>query len=161
MAIKATGKLYKDFFTDTGELAIQIPALSRPTLAQLQAKFWFRSVERDHSPTEAITLRLNTVLHGAEEKINSAEYERRIASRTNIILGYQQAVWLAGHQDEFPKFKDLLGKIYIEFSGLVVVGTNGERRYPYLGNAGKRWSLIWNLLGEGFYRFGRLAVSGK
>src|SRR3989344_6903449 len=37
----------------TGELTIQIPALSRPTLSQLQTKYsWIKEIESDDSPTE-------------------------------------------------------------------------------------------------------------
>ena len=53
----------REFFRETGELTLQIPALARPTLADLQARFaWIRSIERDTSPSAAVTFALGTVL---------------------------------------------------------------------------------------------------
>ncbi|MBI4086185.1 MAG: hypothetical protein HY433_03030 [Candidatus Liptonbacteria bacterium] len=81
-----------DFFRETGELTIQIPALARPTLAELREKYsWIREengIERDTSPTEAVTLKLGTVLRPDEERINGAEYERRLAPRLDLTLSY-------------------------------------------------------------------------
>src|SRR5882724_3076964 len=52
-----------EFFHDTNELTIQIPARKRPTLDQLQKKHdWIKSIERDTSTEEAVTLTLAIVL---------------------------------------------------------------------------------------------------
>ena len=41
----------ESFLRNTAELVIRIPALKRPTLAQLQAKYsWIKKIERDTSP---------------------------------------------------------------------------------------------------------------
>ncbi len=150
-------------FTDK-ELTIQIPALPRPTLAELQAKFpglGIKSIERDTSPVEAVTLKLATVLRTNEESVGGANYERRIAPKLDIILGFQQAMWLVGHQDEFPAFMALLGKIYIDFSGLVVVTDDDDRHFPYLSQDGTHWRMGWYWIRLGFSRLGRIAVSSK
>ncbi len=148
------------FFRKMEDVAIQIPALPRPTIAEIQAKFsWIKSIERDNSPTEAVTLSLGTVLRPDEGSVGGVEYERRIISLPT--LGYQQAVWLVDHQDEFPEFMALLGKVYIDFPGLVVVRENGDRDVPYLDQGGKRWYLHWDWLGHGQRSDGRVAVSGK
>lgn len=155
-----------DYFQETGELTIQIPALVRPTAEQLQEKYsWIckeNGIERDTSPTEeAVTLKLGTVLCADEERISGSEYERRIAPRLNISLGYQQAMWLVEHQDKFPEFMALLGKVYIDFPGLIVVHADGIRRFPYLGRGGERWYLRWVWIDHDLSRRGRVALSGK
>jgi len=115
--------LMESFLRNTGELVIRIPALKRPTLAELQAKWsWIRKIERDTSPEGPVTLNLATVLRDvAEGSINGPEYERRISSSMSRLLGYQQLAWLIEHQDEYPAFMALLGKVYTDFSALVVV----------------------------------------
>ena len=84
-----------NFFHETGELAIRIPALPRPTLAELRKKFpgiyEENGIERDTSPTDAVTLTLGTVLREGEKQIDGAEYARRLAPKLDIMLGYQQA----------------------------------------------------------------------
>ncbi|HUX35974.1 MAG TPA: hypothetical protein VMV71_02990 [Candidatus Paceibacterota bacterium] len=154
-----------DFFRETGELTIQISALARPTLGQLREKYsWIKEeggIERDTSPTEAITIKLGTVLRPDEERVNGAEYEKRIAPKLNLGLGYQHALWLVEHQEEFPEFMALLGKVYIDFPGLVVVDADGNRSFPFLLENGGRWSLRWRWIVDGLDRGGRLALSGK
>ncbi len=153
----------EDFFRDTNELTIQVPALPRPTLTELQSKFdWVKSIERDTSPTEALTLKLATVLR-AEEKnlISGSEYERRIEPKKNLIVGYQHACWLVEHQDESPDLMKLLRNVYIDCPGLVVVSSDGHRHYPCLGHDGKRWDVDWRWISYGFGRRGRVGVSSK
>ena len=151
-----------DLFLDTGELSIPIPALPRLTIEEIQKKFsWVKSIERDTSPTEAVTLNFATILRPEENQVNGTEYERRITPKLDILLGLQQALWLVDHQDEFPAFMALLGKIYIDFSGLVVVRGDGNRGRFSLRQGGERWSVNWDWLGNDFDRHGRLALSGK
>ena len=143
-------------------LSILIPPLPRPTLRELQKdSSRIKSIESDSSPTEAVTLNLAIVLRPSEDHINGKEYEKRIAPKLNLILGYQQAAWLVEHQNEFPEFIKLLGKIYIDFSGLVVVTKFGSQDVPRLIRDGKRWNLRWYWLCSGFSRDGRFALSGK
>ena len=152
-----------DFFRETGELTIDIPALPRPTIAKLQAKFpWIKSIERDTSPTGPVTLKLGTVLRPGEERINGDEYERRLLTqKLDIALGYQQWNWVFEHQSEYPDLIAFLGKIYIDFPGLIVVRGDGSRHIPYLSQGGKRFAQSWYCLSYAFYRLGRVAVSGK
>jgi hypothetical protein len=157
-----------DFFRETGELTgtntIVIPALPRPTSAELHAKYaWIRKedgIKLDISPTEVVTLRLGTLLRLDEERIDTAEYERRRASLTGQF-GYQQLEWLVKHQDEHSAFKALLGKIYIDGTGLIVVDADGGRDFPYLYGNGRRWYLNWNWNDNDLNRNGRLAVSSN
>lgn len=152
-----------DFFRETGELTIQIPARPQPTLEEIQKRFpGIKAIEGvDHSPTEAVTLKLVTVLREGESLIGGTEYERRIAPHQDIILGYQQAIWLEEHQDEFPEFMALLGKIYIDFSGLVVVDGYDDRHVFYLLRGDRRWDVYCGWLGCAFDRDGRVASSSK
>ncbi|OHA03252.1 MAG: hypothetical protein A3C92_03205 [Candidatus Sungbacteria bacterium RIFCSPHIGHO2_02_FULL_53_17] len=148
------------FFRETGEFTVTIPALAQPTLAEL-SKFRIRKIERDTSPIEAVTLKLGTVLLPDEDRIGGGEYERRIASKFAICLGYQHACWLVEHQGEFPEFMALLRKVYIDFLGLIVVYAYGDRHVPYLYQDGKRWYLGWGWADDALHRAGRVAVSGK
>lgn len=156
-----------DCFRETGELVIEIPALPRPTLAEFQEKQhpwnpWIRPIDGiDTSPTEAVTLRLGTVLRSGEDRINGPEFERRCLTLAGRLLGYQHAEWLVRHQDAFPALQALRGKIYIDFAGLAVVGADGSRDFPCLYSDGKRWYLSQRLVVVGQDRRGRLAVSGK
>jgi hypothetical protein len=152
--------VFTDLFRETGELSIQIPALKRPTLEYLQSKNdWIDHIERDTSTEEPVTLTLATVLAaGSADSINRAEYEKRIAEHLNVLLGFQHYEWLLEHQTEHPQFMALLGKIYIDFSGIVVVHRGGGRSVPYCSQYGSRWCGRWDWLSDGFHAHGRLAV---
>jgi len=153
------------YFRETGEFTIQIPALPQPTLAELRAKFpWIKEeggIECEASPTEAIALKLGTVLRPNETSINGPEYEQRLAPKSGLLLGYQHAQWFVKHQDEFPELTALLRKVYIDFPGLVVVSEDGHRFFPYLSQVVARWGVRWLWLAGGFRPGGRVAVSGK
>jgi hypothetical protein len=153
----------EDFLRETGELSIQIPALKRPTLKQLQEKWsWIESIERDNSTEESVTLNLATVLRVDEKNlINNKEYERRLSPNISRLLGCQHFEWLVSHQDEYPVFMNLLGKIYIDFPGLVALGKDGFRGVPYSNQNGERWGASWRWLSGNFHQNGRVAVSSK
>ncbi len=152
-------------FVMTGELTIEIPALPRPTLAELQVVFFtsrIKSIERDTSPIEPITLKLGTVFRPDEERIDGKEYERRLASNLDILLGYQHAIWLVEHQSEFPDFMAILDKkSSIGFPGLVAVDARDGRGFPCLGLNYKSWYLYRDQFEFYFKRNNRVAVSGK
>ncbi len=151
-----------DSFFSAEPISILIPALPHPTLEELQKSFsWIKSIKSDSSPTEAVTLNLATVLRPSESQISGEEYEKRIAPKLNLILGYQQAAWLVEHQDEFPEFMKLLGKVCIDFTSLIVVFEFGRRVIPYLDQYGGRWRLRWSWLRDGFGRSVQVAFSGK
>lgn len=154
-----------DFFLEMEEVTVRVPALPRPTLEQLREEFsWIREengIERDTSPTEAVTLKLGTVLRPDEERVNGSEYEQRITPKLDICLGYQHACWLVEHQDEFPELMAFLGKVYIDFPGLVVVDADGDRDFPFLDEVGERWYLGWFWVEDALDRDGRIAFSGK
>jgi hypothetical protein len=106
---------------ETGELTIEIPALRRPTLEEIQSQYpWVTSIERDTSPEEPVTFILTTVLADAEDFIGGAEYARRLAKRPAVLLGLQHRDWFLAHQHEFSAYKELLGKISIDFPGIVL-----------------------------------------
>lgn len=155
-------RVQDDFFRETGELMIKIPALPRPTLAKLREKYFLiEQIERDTSPVEAITLRLGTVLRLNEKRVNDIEYENRIAPKLDICPGYQQGCWLVEHQDEFPELMALLGNAYIDFLGLRVVHADGHRGSPCLDEHGMRWGFGWHWDVSGLHRRGCIAISGK
>ncbi|MDP3725195.1 MAG: hypothetical protein Q8R20_01855 [Nanoarchaeota archaeon] len=142
------------------ELSIEIPALARPTLKELRALCpWIRSIEYDVSPTEVVTLRLGTFLRSGEERISHEKYEQRCKPHLASCLGHQHAAWLVEHQDEFPEFMALLGKVYVDFPGIVVLGVGGSRFLACLGQDGKHWGLSWRWTGDGLYSDVRVASS--
>ncbi|MFH0806583.1 MAG: hypothetical protein V1885_02570 [Candidatus Brennerbacteria bacterium] len=158
-----------DVFRDTGELSIPIPALARPTLAELRAKFpGIRAeggIERDDSLVEARTLNLGTVLLPDEveenKSISGRAFESRLLPKRDVLYGYQHGAWIVEHQDEFPALKPLLGKVYILLPGLVVVHVGGGRRAFSLGSDGERWSLHWDYLAYAVLSGVRVAFSGQ
>lgn len=162
----------KDCFRLTDDdVVIQIPALPRPTLDELKARYsWIERIERDDSPTEAVTLRLATVLKSDEGLVIGTVYARRLVPKRPILLGIQHRDWLLANQDNpetipDPKvraaLKDLLGKVYMDFPGLVVVRSDGRRHFPFARQRGKRWGGYWGWAGDGLGRNGRIAVSSK
>jgi hypothetical protein len=151
-----------DWFRDTNELSIEIPALPHATLAEIQeTDSWVKAIERDTSPEGPVTLRLNTVLRPDEKAIDGKEYERRLVTGPGIVLGYAHRKWLRKNQDKFPEFMALLGKIYIDFSGTVVVDDDGNRSVPCCHQRGSRWFGIWRWLSSRFFANDRVAVAGK
>jgi hypothetical protein len=148
-----------EYFRETGELSIQLPALKRPTLKELQKNNdWIKSIERDNSTEAPVTLTLATVLVPDDDgSIDGKEYEKRIALKHDSLLGFQHRQWLLEHQDEFPEFMALLGKVYIDFPGLVVVSRGGGRRVPCCDQGGSRWGVSWSWLGVKFSSYGRVA----
>ncbi|MGB7547462.1 MAG: hypothetical protein WBM14_06925 [Terracidiphilus sp.] len=121
----------RSYFRTAGELSIRIPALPRAECF---------AVERDTSPTEAITLELTTIFLPEEERdrsvypvMESEEYESRIASTgTYLPLGYQHREWLLRHWDEHPALYRLLGELDICFPGSIMVRDGGVRCVPIL-----------------------------
>jgi hypothetical protein len=150
--------VFTELFRDTNELSIQLPALKRPTFEYLQPQYGIKSIERDDSTEEPVTLTLATVLAvGSTNAINGKEYEVRIAEHLDSLLGFQHRQWLLEHQDEFPEFMALLGRVYIDFPGLVVVYRDGDRHIPSCRQSGSRWDDCWDWLGGGFHSSGRVA----
>ena len=141
-------------------MTIKIPALKRPTLAELQKEWsWIKSIEKDDSPTKAVTLELTTILKDGEDFITGSVYEKR---REGLqCLGFQHAQWLLKNQKEFPELMELVGKVYIDFPALVVVGGGGNRYCPCLDLRGRVFVQEWDWLSGGLVQDGRLAVSGK
>lgn len=146
------------------EVVIEMPALKRPTPAEVR-KDWsgVRSIESDHSTEEAVTLRLSTVLRSTETRIDGTTYERWLMKlRTDgKLLGFQHRQWLLENQKKFPALMALLGKVYIDFAGIIVVDEGGDRDVPCVSSGGKQFVGGWSWLGSGFSVHGRLAVSSK
>ena len=140
---------------------IIIPALPRPTLKELQAKYtWIKKIERDTSETKSVELSLISVLKDGETSIDGKKYEKRLPKK---LLGFQHLEWLVEHQGEFPELLEQAKKEnfwYIDFSGLVVVYEDGDRRVPYGARFGERWGARWHWLDNRFLQDGRVAVSG-
>jgi hypothetical protein len=149
-----------DYFRNTGELSIKIPALKRYTLEQIQEKhpgMNIVSVE-DTSTEEEVTLSLATVLVPSDDgSIEGEEYWKRVVAKLNSLLGIQHRDWLVEHQTEFPEFMALLGKVWIDFLGTIVVRRNGDRNAPDCYQDGSRWRGGWHWLGRDFHGLGRVA----
>ncbi len=150
-----------DYFRETGELKIQIPAIPRPTLEELQRKYsWIKAIEFDNSPTEPVTLVLGTVFRSDENSINGREYEYRLRS-VEGKFGYQQGLYLAKNQLVYPNFQKMRGKIYIDLPGLMVLNDGDSRRFPCLDGHGLLWVLRWPWIDSNFSSYHRVGHSGK
>jgi hypothetical protein len=146
------------------DVSIQLPKLKRPTLRQIQGEWsHVRSVVSDYSAEEAVTLRLGTVLEKTERHIGGSMYGRRVlrVCTRGILLGFQHHRWLLRNQWKFPAFMKLLGKVYIDFPGIIVAYGDGSHAVPYMGDGGKKkgWYGSWNSLRSGMSSFGRVAAS--
>jgi hypothetical protein len=109
-------------FTETGELSLALPALPRPTLEEIQERDpSIDSIKRDTSPEHPVTLVLVTLLRPKELLVVNPEYNRRLARLRSSLLGYQHLRWLLEHQAELPSLVALLGKVHIDFPGIIVV----------------------------------------
>ncbi len=160
--VSQSGKDELCFAIVNDEVCIEIPALPRPTLPELQAKYpWIKSIERDDSPEGPVTLRLATVLKPKEPSINGEVYEQRLMPLKDQLLGFQHQQWLLEHQKEFPELMALLGRVYLDFSGIFVVSDDGSRDCPDLYQGDRRWDGSWYWVSSGFGGGGRVAVSGK
>src|SRR3990167_1435668 len=99
---------------------ITIPKLKKITLKELRKEWiWIKSIEVDNSPIQKVSAEFITVLKDGENYINSEAYAKRIKGLP--VLGLSQAKWLVDNQDKLPELKDLLGKVYIDFLGTVVL----------------------------------------
>ncbi len=154
------GRFLDQTFIETGELVVPIPALLIPTIDELRGRFSFiKSIHADRSVREATTLHLGTVLRPGEEQIDGVEYERR---RVGLpMLSAQHGLWLEEHQEEFPAFMALRGKVYIDLPGLEIVSTVGGRGFACLDDDGTRWGLYWGWTDDRLDRDGRIGVPGK
>lgn len=149
-----------EVFRWVDKFTLKIPALPRPTLPELQARFPWIESKQDTSPKEALTLRFASVLLLNEEKIGGAKYERRLGPKLklNLCLGYQHAIWLEEHYGKSLSFVALLKKFYVDFPGLVVAGESGRRYISGLSWVGAQVDLCWGYLGHGASQRGCFAL---
>ena len=132
-------------------VVIEIPALKRPTLAEVQASWsHIKKIERDDSLEGPVTLRLATVRKSTEPSVDGPTYERRTQKLRDEgkLFGFQQRQWLIANQDNEKAIPDpkvrvalnaLIGQVYVDFSGLIVVGASGSRCIPDASSFGERW----------------------
>jgi len=98
-----------DFFQETGEIKIEVPALSRPKDEDLRKMYpYMRRHVRDTSPEIPLILTLGTVLRPGEKGINGAEYESRLQPISNILLGHQHWIWINENRNRIPKLVVLI-----------------------------------------------------
>jgi hypothetical protein len=146
-------------FRETGELRIEIPALPRPTLEELQEehpKMGIKSIRRDTSPIGPVSLGLGTVLNPEEFKIKGVEYVLRLAPIRNILFGYQHSVWLLGNY-KLPAIRNILDEFRLVLPGLIVIDGNNEYFTPALHKNSRSWAH----LDYGLLQFDRLAVAAN
>jgi hypothetical protein len=142
------------------EFAIEIPALPRPTLKELQRhNRWINSIERDTSPEGPVALILRSVLGFGVKLIDGTEYERRLALRQHALLGFQHCQWILNNQMRFPAFMALLGRVYVDFAGIVVCDGIGDRRVPCCLQEKTRWRDSWNCIDAGCSDEARVAFA--
>jgi hypothetical protein len=145
------------------EVAIEMPALKRPTLEELK-KNWsgVHSIRRDDSTEEPVTLRLVTVLRTNESSISGEIYVRRLAQlqKKKKLLGFQHCEWLLKNQLAHPALMALLTKIYIDFPGIVIENSSGRLEIPYVRQYRSRFSSDWCGFNDMNY-YGRIAIASS
>jgi hypothetical protein len=147
-----------DYLRLTGEVSIRIPALPRPTLYELQEHCsWIKAIEEDISPEESVIFALATVLRKNEVRIGGELLMLRLASRPKSLLGYQHFRWLLDHETEYPALMALLGKVYIDFLGIIVLDARGIRHFACCRMGGWHRLSCWCRYDCGFNENGRLA----
>lgn len=150
-------------------VVIEIPALKRPTLAEVQASWsHIKKIERDDSLEGPVTLRLATVRKSTEPSVDGPTYERRTQKLRDEgkLFGFQHHRWLAANRNLSPEptrgeFADFIWNAYVDFSGIIVVGANDDRYLLYAGGYDKRWDARWRPIGGRFGSNSRIAVSGE
>jgi hypothetical protein len=138
-----------------------------------------QTIERDTSPTDAVRMKLATVHYErkhtysdpiwvqdqngnrkynppqnpdhfwATHDISPADFECRIASREDQLLGYQHAAWLLQHHLEFPELVNLLESRDIIFPG-IVISAGGKRQSPMLLKDNGRIQIAGAILEGGY-----------
>ncbi len=147
-----------DHFRLTGEVSIRMPALSRPALDELQDRFpWIKAIEQDTSLEESVSFTLATVLRTNETRIGGEVLMLRLASIPRGLLGYQHLRWLLDHEAECPEFMALLGKVYIDFPGIIVLDPSGIRHVASCRMKGRHRLNCWCRYDCGFNEYGRVA----
>ncbi len=164
----------RDCFSFTDDAVVfKIPALKRPSLADVKASWdGIRSIECDDSTEGEVTVRLATVLKSDEPQIVGGDYERRLMKLRGEggLLGFQHWKWFLANWDK-PEailddkvraaLKSLIGNVYIDFPGIIVVRAGGGRGIPYAFDGGERWHGYWCWVSDAFRRYGRVAVASK
>jgi len=147
-----------DHFRLTGEISIRMPTLPRPSLEELQERdTWIKAIEQDASPEESVIFTLATVLRTNEVRIGGEELMLRLASRPRGLLGHQHLRWLLDHEAEYPELMALLGRIYIDFPGIIVLDAGGIRHFASCRMGGRHRLSCWCRLDSGFSENGRVA----
>ena len=147
-----------DHFRLTGEVEIRIPALPRPSLKELQERApWIEAIERDTSPEKPITLTLATVICENEVRIGGEILMLRHASIPRELLGFQHLRWLLDHKAECSEFAALLGKVYVDFPGIIVLCASGIRHFVCCRMGGRHRLSCWCRYDCGFNEDGRVA----
>jgi hypothetical protein len=161
----------KDYFRLTSdEIAIDIPALPRPTLAELQ-EYGICEIVRDDSPEEAVTLRLGLVLDPTEKHLPAHDtyWLRTMRLRSSgRLLGFQHWKWLLKNLDRIKAAANSKVRaavegcgFSIEFPGTVMRSYDCNRTsFPSLGFSGAQFQCWHDFSGCGTYSPGLIAVAG-
>lgn len=150
-----------DWWRETGELSIQLPALQPPTLEELSKEAGyclFNGIERSTSPTRPVTLKLGTILRADEEPVDESECDMRLVGKEGLELGYQHGAWIEKHQDAFPQLMAVPdGAFHIRFRGFVPVYSS-RRESAILSKIHGRWYLSMFTAEAPLERNGRIAL---
>lgn len=141
------------FRTTDSWLTLQIPALPKPTIGEIQKDYpWAKSIVWDSSPTCPITLELGTVLRRGESSIDGLEYRERIFPVANWLLGYQHRKWLKACLAPASSFvAKYFEEGHIDFPGFCLRDEAGRENISCVGKNEARWHrrFGWVLLEKG------------
>jgi len=147
---------------ETGELTIDLPALSRPEPSELlRPDRWLNSVAWDTSPIAPVTLVLVTALQPYEGTIKGPELKQRLTRIQSRLLGFQHQQWLLEHQNKYPALRELFDTVHIIFPGVAVQNEDGHCFVPCCVAGSKQWMGLWRPLDDRCNRCIRLAIARR
>ncbi len=173
----------KEFFCETKEFSIAIPALPRPTLKELKlgknefdGPYPIGAIKKDTSPEHPVILNLISLFEADRaETMDPNTWRRRLAPHIKVALGYQHAAWLIENRNKIPAFTSLRkkGNVYvIEFPALTTWtqwtkrGGSVKRRFRlerqyFICDTGESWELSSDFCEYDHFPNGRIAIAGK
>ncbi|MDO8664503.1 MAG: hypothetical protein Q7K44_03100 [Candidatus Liptonbacteria bacterium] len=167
---QVSATLPESFFRDIGGIVIELPALPKPTFDDSSSNE--HAGLEDTSPVDPVELLIGTIIReGEQNRIDSAEYTRRIVSIGGIFGGLQQAIFLVENQDSHPEFVKLFSKVYedepvvysrpyVDFLGFIRHTKDGNRFCPRIGiTYTERLFWGWTWLDRGCRISGYIAVA--
>jgi hypothetical protein len=159
-AAKVSPAKKQGMFEVSGAFSVSIPALPRPTLAEIQRRFcWIQEILVDVSPTSEVSFGLARPLYSGEAFLRRESYEERLGFLpAGTALGFQHACWLVEYQDDHLWFRNFPDRVLVDFPGFTAGHTNNGCVSPFLSRAGECWTMGFRWTGADLNQRWRTAL---